>query len=110
MTETTMEARSPGYPAGLLAQRIARRARSAFEKFLRRAQSSDRLLLIEERIAIGPKKTLLLVNCAGRRFLVATAGDTIAPLVEVQPLELRPPREDSLRSAEISIAKQESGR
>jgi len=38
---------------------------------------------IEERLHLGPKKSLLLVNCHGRRFLVATAGETIASLIEV---------------------------
>jgi flagellar biogenesis protein FliO len=41
-------------------------------------------LRIEERLQFGPKKTLLLVSCHGRRFLVATAGETIAPLIEVR--------------------------
>ena len=40
-------------------------------------------LRIEERLHLGPKKSLLLVNCHGRRFLVATAGETIASLIEV---------------------------
>jgi len=85
--ERTMEARSLGYfAARLFGQRISTLSRSVLERLSLPARSSDRLLSIEDRITIGPKKTLMLVNCAGRRFLVATAGDAIVPMIEVRPL------------------------
>ncbi|HEX3472672.1 MAG TPA: flagellar biosynthetic protein FliO, partial [Silvibacterium sp.] len=84
------------------AQRIVRLMRLAFEKLSWTAQPSERYLSIEERLAIGPKRTLMLVNCRGRRFLLAMAGDTISPMIEVRPLS-----EGSSRGVEADIAKQE---
>lgn len=46
---------------------------------------TQRALAVEDRVAIGPKKSLLVVRCHGQRFLVATAGDTIGPVIEVVP-------------------------
>lgn len=86
MMDRTIEARSPGYLAvRLFGQRISNLSRIVLETLSLPSKCSDRLLSVEERIAIGPRKTLLLVNCAGRRFLVATAGDAIAPMIEVRP-------------------------
>ena len=59
--------------------------RFALERLLPEAQT-DRRLFIEERLVIGPKKTLILVNCVGRHFLLATAADVITPMGEVLPL------------------------
>ncbi len=87
MMGRTTEAGSPGYLAGrLFGQRISTLSRFVLERLSLPVKSADRLLSIEERLAIGPKKTLMLVNCAGRRFLVAAAGDAIAPIIEVRPL------------------------
>ena len=49
------------------------------------AAGAERALAVEERVAIGPKKSLVLVRCHGRRFLVASAGDTVGPFVEIAP-------------------------
>lgn len=85
MIEGVSEGRFSNYLVGLLAgRRISHLGRTALGRLLSLAPPRHRLL-IEERIAIGPKKTLMLVSCAGRHFLVATAGDFIAPLIEVCP-------------------------
>jgi hypothetical protein len=86
MTETMMKGKSARYLAGyLLRPDILRRLRSAFQFLLRASETPRRHMCIEEQIAIGPKKMLMLVNCAGRRFLFAVAGDSITPFVEVRP-------------------------
>jgi flagellar biogenesis protein FliO len=38
----------------------------------------------EARLSLGPKKSLVLVNCCGRRVLLGLAGDAIVPLGEVE--------------------------
>jgi hypothetical protein len=53
-------------------------------------RGGERLLVLEDRLAIGPKKSLALVQCAGRRYLVAVSGDAIAALQEVPSRESRP--------------------
>jgi flagellar biogenesis protein FliO len=45
--------------------------------------TGERLLTLEGRLAIGPKETLTLVQCAGRRYLVAAGGGSIVSLTEV---------------------------
>lgn len=68
---------------------LVRRLRIAASWLLRRfapaAGCTERSLAVEERVAIGPKKSLILVRCHGRRFLVASAGDTVGPFVEIAP-------------------------
>jgi hypothetical protein len=32
---------------------------------------------------LGPKKSLVLVNCCGKRVLLALSGDTIVPVVDL---------------------------
>jgi flagellar biogenesis protein FliO len=49
------------------------------------ADSADRALAVEERVAIGQKKSLLVVRCHGQRYLIATAGDTVGPFLEIAP-------------------------
>ena len=39
---------------------------------------------IEETMAIGPKKQLLLVSCDGERFLVGTGSDSVQTIMRVQ--------------------------
>jgi len=86
MMEAITATRSRGYGTGrLLAQRFSNLTRLAVGSLFGADQSQDRLLSIEERIGIGAKKSLILVNCAGRRFLIATAGEAIAAMVEVRP-------------------------
>ena len=42
-----------------------------------------RLLSVAERLDLGPKKSLLVVTCGERRFLVASGAETIASLLEI---------------------------
>jgi hypothetical protein len=53
-------------------------------------QPSARGLCIEERLSLGGKKSVTLIACHGRRFLLASSGDSIAPLLEVRPLRNQP--------------------
>jgi flagellar biogenesis protein FliO len=68
---------------------FARHLRTAIrflsQKFTRSASSAEHALAVEDRVALGPKKSLFVVRCHGRHFLVAAAGDTIGPLIEVAP-------------------------
>ena len=100
MSEKTMDIRPSRFIASPAALGIVRLIRLALNKLSRTAQPSDRCLSIEEQLVIGSNKTLLLVNCGGRRFLLATTGDTITPMVEVRPLV-----KDSFRGVEPGIAK-----
>jgi flagellar biogenesis protein FliO len=51
-------------------------------------ESGERLLTLEGRLTIGPKETLTLVQCAGRRYLVAAGGGGIVSLTEVSSATL----------------------
>lgn len=48
------------------------------------SSAPERALAIEERVTIGPKKSLLVVRCHGQRFLVGVAADTVGPFLEVE--------------------------
>jgi flagellar biogenesis protein FliO len=37
---------------------------------------------LEGRLSLGPKKALVLVNCRGKRVLLAVCGDSITPVME----------------------------
>jgi flagellar biogenesis protein FliO len=57
--------------------------------FNRHGSGEHGALRMEERLSLGPKKTLFLVDCAGRKFLVAAGADTIVAMTEVRPQEKR---------------------
>lgn len=40
-------------------------------------------LRVEGRITLGPKKSLVLVECRGRQVLLAVSGDAITPVMEL---------------------------
>lgn len=40
----------------------------------------DTPLRAEARLSLGPKKSLVLVNCCGRRVLLGISGDNLVPL------------------------------
>ncbi len=44
-----------------------------------------RELRVVESLAIGGRKQLLLVSCAGERFLVGTGSDGVGTIVRVRP-------------------------
>jgi flagellar biogenesis protein FliO len=52
-------------------------------RFACAASGDDAPLRVEARVTLGPRKSLVLVNCCGRRLLVSVGGDAIAPLLEV---------------------------
>jgi len=62
---------------------LRRVLRALLARFTRAAGSAERALVLEDRVAIGPRKTLVVVRCYGQRFLIATAGDTFGPVIEV---------------------------
>jgi flagellar biogenesis protein FliO len=49
-----------------------------------RAADAEAPLRAEARMSLGPKKSLVLVNCCGRRVLLGLSGDAIVPLGEVE--------------------------
>ena len=44
-----------------------------------------REMRIVETLAVGGRKQLLLVSCAGERYLVGTGSDGVGTIVRVQP-------------------------
>ncbi len=50
-----------------------------------RSAPHARLLSVVERLDLGPKKTLAIVACGERRFLVASGAETIAAMLEIGP-------------------------
>ena len=44
-----------------------------------------RELRVEERLSIGPKKSLLIVNWRGERFLVASGAENISSVLPLSP-------------------------
>ncbi len=49
-------------------------------------------LRLESRLNLGPKKSLVLVNCCGRRVLLAVAGDAVTPVMELAVARARTPK------------------
>jgi len=87
MPERSLEAQAQSYSIHrLLTRNISSRVLRIFQRFLQTAEAPPPLMSIEERLAVGPKKSLVLIACSGRRFLLATAGDSITAPVEVRPL------------------------
>lgn len=48
-------------------------------------EAAEAMLRVEERVSLGPKKWLVLVNCRGQRVLLALSGDTVTPVMELEP-------------------------
>jgi len=46
-------------------------------------------LRVEARMSLGPKKSLVLVRCQGRQLLLAVAGDSVVPLMEMAAARAR---------------------
>ncbi len=84
MSAKTMAAQLPNFAGDSpLAQHLRKAVLGLLKIFASSTDAAERALAVEERVTIGPKKSLLVVRCHGQRFLVATAGDTIGPLVEI---------------------------
>lgn len=68
-----------------LAKHVRNAGRWLVQRLSPAASAAERVLAVEERILIGPKKTLVLVRCHNLQFLVATAGDSVGPIIEIAP-------------------------
>lgn len=75
-----------------LAKNIRKAGRWLIQRVLSATDATERVLAVEERVSIGPKKALVLVRCHSQQFLVATAGDNVGPIIEI------PPRKTARRS------------
>lgn len=87
------------FPNSIETPPLAKHLRNALLWLIRRASPAaaraERTLAIEERVSIGPKKSLVVVRCHGQRFLIATAGDTVGPFIEIaQPKAARRARRE----------------
>ena len=75
------------WPNPIEASPLVRFVRDAFLSLRGRlkpaARCAERALAVEERVALGPKKALVLVRCDGQRFLVATTADGVGPILEI---------------------------
>jgi flagellar biogenesis protein FliO len=60
--------------------------RLLLRRFACRLEPEDRALHVEDRLMLGGRKSVMLIACHGRRFLLASSGDSVSPLIEVQPL------------------------
>lgn len=84
MSAKTIAAQLPNFAeASPLLRKLRRAARWLTARFVRSATCAERALAVEERVTIGPKKSLMVVRCHGQRFLVGTAGDSIGPVIEL---------------------------
>jgi hypothetical protein len=45
------------------------------------------MLSVVERLDLGPKRSLWIVACAGRRFLVPCGAEAVGPMLEIHPRE-----------------------
>jgi flagellar biogenesis protein FliO len=55
----------------------------AWVQRLARPAGANAPLQLEARMSLGAKKSLVLVQCCGKRVLLAVSGDTIAPVMEI---------------------------
>ena len=55
-------------------------------------RGGDAPLRVEGRISLGPKKSLVLVDCRGRQVLLAVSGDAVTPVMELprRPRKAKP--------------------
>jgi len=51
------------------------------------ARKRPRVLSVVERLDLGPKRSLWIVACAGRRFLVPCGAEAVGPMLEIHPRE-----------------------
>ena len=48
-------------------------------------------LRVAGRISLGPKKSLVLVECQGRQVLLAVSGDAVTPVMQIpRPRKAKP--------------------
>ena len=76
----------PEAPAGLAAWLLMHFAGRLRVRFPRMGRARDeRRMKLEETLALGGKRQLMLVTCDGQRFLVGTGGDGVGTIVAVTP-------------------------
>ena len=66
--------------------------------FRKTQASEDMALCVEEKLSLGPKKTLYLVSCREKEFLIAAGSDAIVAVVEVSsnlPAQVTSPKKAS---------------
>jgi flagellar biogenesis protein FliO len=86
MSSKIIASRLPNFAEGPpIAQHIRNAVRWLLKRFSSVAPTTERVLTVEDRVAIGLKKSLVVVRCHGQRFLIATSGDTIGPVLKIAP-------------------------
>jgi len=76
--------RSPlGRAQSLDGNSLGARLRAGLQRLFRTQIAGDAPLQLEARLNLGPKKSLVLVNCCGKRVLLGVCGDTIVPLADL---------------------------
>lgn len=84
MSEALAEANAHNETA--LSRRIWTRLRSGLTTLDERIRTRpERLLRVRERLAIGEKRQLLIVQCGKRHLLIGVAGNSLSMLAEVTP-------------------------
>lgn len=85
---------------------------AALARWLRRATVAEGALAIEGRLELGGRKSLVLVRCCGKKFLIASGADAVTQLLEIEqdatPMETKLParqgkRRVPLNSAEMAV-------
>lgn len=66
-----------------LACRFIAGLRMMMQRLIHASASADAPLRLEARLNLGSKKSLVLVNCCGRRVLLAVCGDTIVTVADM---------------------------
>lgn len=59
------------------------RARGWLRRLASAPVAGEAALCLEARVTLGPKKSLVLVYCHGKRVLLAVSGDAITPVMEM---------------------------
>lgn len=72
-----------GLEGSSLGVRLFAGLQAGLQRLLRAPAAGDAPLRLEARLSLGPKKSLVLVNCCGKRMLLALSGDTIAPIADL---------------------------
>jgi flagellar biogenesis protein FliO len=71
--------------ASPLFERLSRAVHLLVKRLVPAANSAERTLAVEDRVTLGPKKSLVVVRCRGQRFLIAISADTFGPMIELAP-------------------------
>ncbi|HZQ17829.1 MAG TPA: flagellar biosynthetic protein FliO [Terriglobales bacterium] len=84
MSEARVEAKAH---SERLSRKIWTRLRSGLGSLDEKLRTRPgRLLRVRERLAIGEKRQLLIVQCGDKQLLIGAAGTSLSMLAEVTPL------------------------